>query len=116
MTAFTIDRTTSPAEILAQIREIFDDLNLPANTLTVEHEDQCYRISCDETSFMVYRVNCAGKNRHHLPGWPVCLVTEESVYEEHCAPGLGDDHCASGCDVESWLSILKAFAERASGQ
>lgn len=97
----------SPVELLHHIREFFARLGILGQMVSVEHEGNWYRVSCDQSAFMVYRVNSDGGLRHHVPGWPVCLVNSVTVFEEHCSPGLGDDHCASGADIRRWLEIIE---------
>ena len=97
----------SPADLLVQIRELFREMGLLEESFSLEHEGNWYRISCDADSFMVYRVNTSGGIRHHVPGWPVCLVNRETIFEEHCSEVLGNDHCACGADIERWLEIIE---------
>ncbi len=97
----------SPGELLRHIRDFFDRLGMVGQTLSVEYEGNWYRVCCDENTFMVYRVNSDGGVRHHMPGWPVCLVNSVTIFEEHCLPDLGDDHCASGADICRWLEIIE---------
>ncbi|MCA1962191.1 MAG: hypothetical protein LDL33_15525 [Desulfomonile sp.] len=97
----------APAALLGQIREYFSAAGLLGATLSLKHQGQWYRISCDDDVFMVYRVNSGLMARHHVPGWPVCMVTRETIFEEHHAPGLGDDHCACGADIARWMRIIR---------
>ena len=97
----------SPADLLTQIRELFRQMGIFDEPFSLEHEGNWYRISCDADSFMVYRVNTGSGIRHHVPGWPVCLVNSETIFEEHCSQDLGNDHCACGADIEKWLEIIE---------
>ena len=97
----------SPVELLRHVREFFDRLGIFGQTVSVEYEGNWYRVSCDESAFMVYRVNSDGGLRHHVPGWPVCLVNSATIFEEHRLPDLGEDHCASGADIRRWLEIIE---------
>ena len=100
----------SPRELLGAIGDFFHRLGIFDQTFSLEYEGTSYRVTCDRDSFMVYRVNSGPGLRHHVPGWPVCLVNTHTIYEEHHAPGLGDDHCASGADIERWLEIIERHA------
>lgn len=88
------------------IRDLFQDLGVLGERLHIEHEGNMYRVSCDEKAFMVYRVNHGAGAKYGVPGWPVCLVTPESAFEEFVSPGIGDDHCACGIDLRNWLDIV----------
>jgi len=101
------DLEQAPAALLGQICEYFTAAGLLGTTLSLKHQGQWYRISCDDDAFMVYRVNSGLMIRHHVPGWPVCMVTRETIFEEHHAPGLGDDHCASGAAIDLWMRIIR---------
>ena len=95
----------SAEEVFSRIRDRFRGMDLLGRNLVVEHEGNRYRVSCDETSFMVYRVNDNGGPRHHVPGWPVCLVNADMIFEECCSQGLGRDHYSCGLDIERWLEL-----------
>lgn len=104
----------SPRVMFLRIRETFSELGLLGRTLSVELEGICYRVSCDEKAFMVYRVNSITGPRHHVPGWPVCLVSPDMIFEECCAPGLGADHYSCGLDIDKWLEVIHSRC-RATG-
>ena len=90
----------------AGIHDLFRGLGVLGEKLHIEHEGNMYRVSCDDKAFMVYRVNHGGGPRYGVPGWPVCLVTSETSFEECASPGIGDDHCACGIDLNNWLEII----------
>jgi hypothetical protein len=93
------------SDLFIRIRSVFSDLGILGKTLSLEYEGICYRVSCDEDAFMVYRVNDSGL-KHHMPGWPICLVSSEMTFEECCAPGLGRDHFTCPVDIEKWLELI----------
>jgi hypothetical protein len=97
----------SALDLLARIREMFTRLDIFGRPLSLEYGGDLYRIRCTEESFMVYRVNGAVSPRHHVPGWPVCLVDSETIFEEHSSPDLGHDHCAVGANIDKWLEIIE---------
>lgn len=97
----------SPQNLFGRIRKVFTDLGVLNHDLALEYEGIRYRISCDDNSFMVYRINESGGPRHHMPGWPVCLVNSEVIFEECNAPGLAEDHCACSLDIETWLQMVR---------
>ena len=96
----------SPDLIFRQIRNAFLELGILNQDLSLEHGGVTYRVSCDDTAFMVYRVNENSGLRHHVPGWPVCLVNSETIFEEYCSPGLASDHFACGLSIENWIEII----------
>lgn len=100
------DRTVSAEVVFSRIRDRFRVMGLLGRNLIVEHDGCRYRVSCDEKAFMVYRVNDKGGLRHHVPGWPVCLVNTDMVFEECCTQSLGSDHYACGLDMEKWLELV----------
>lgn len=97
-----------PAALLQEIGVFFRELGLFGETLYLDHRGKRYRVFCDEHAFIVYRVNDLSSGSHHVPGWPVCLVDGFTMYEEHGLPGIGDDHCAGGADIEAWLGIVES--------
>jgi hypothetical protein len=103
---FVVDADCGPAELLQRIGEFFSRWGIFGHSLSLEYEGNRYRVSCDEEAFIVYRVNSGTPVKHHVPGWPVCLVNSETIFEEHSSPGLGDDHCACGADIGEWLKII----------
>ena len=66
-----------------------------------------YLASCDDHSFTVYRLI----DRCHLPpgqpGWPVCLVTQETIIDETSPPHLEQDDFSSGLTLADWLHLIE---------
>jgi hypothetical protein len=100
----------SPGIVFSRIRETFLERGLLGTSISVEYAGCKYRVSCDEKNFMVYRVSENSHLRHHLPGWPVCLVNTDTIFEECSSPILGEDHCACDATVEKWLEIIDRCA------
>gem|GEM_PF-589174 len=98
----------TPHETFNAIKRFFNDRRVFGEILSLEHQGICYRIWCDEECFMVYRANDSGGSFHHVPGWPVCLVTSQSVFEECSAPSMADDHHACELDIIRWLQVVAA--------
>jgi hypothetical protein len=96
----------SPRMVFARIRKVFQELGILGSNLSLEYEGIWYRVSCDNTAFMVYRVNTNSRVRHQVTGWPVCLVNSDTIFEECSSPGIGRDHYACGVDLEKWLEIV----------
>lgn len=98
----------SPGTMFSRIRDAFRARGLLGSPISVEYAGRSYRISCDETHFMVYRVNENTHLRHHVPGWPVCLVNADTIFEECSVSGLATDHCACDATVEKWIEIIES--------
>jgi len=97
---------SSPAAMFARIRNELDALGVLGSTLSLEYRGATYRISCDDKAFMVYRINDTGASRHHVPGWPVCLVNSDSMFQECCSDALSQDHYSCDLDIESWIELI----------
>jgi hypothetical protein len=96
----------SPDDIFRHIRNLFTDLGIFGSVMCLVHDGIPYRISCDENAFMVYRANDSTGSRHHVPGWPVCLVTAQQIFEECRTEGLGSDHHACVVELTHWLDMV----------
>ncbi|MDP2044859.1 MAG: hypothetical protein Q8L00_01475 [Deltaproteobacteria bacterium] len=98
----------SPAELLGRIQARFRELGLFGSTLTLAHNGEKYLAACDDYAFTVYRL----VDRCHVPpgrpGWPVCLVTAQTVVDETSPPHQADDEFASGLGLEEWLELIEA--------
>jgi len=107
MTLMNINPQSRPAEVLAQIEARFKKLGLFEKTLTLTHQGQKYLARCDAQGFSIYR--CLDKC--HLPpgkpGWPVCLVTQETIIDETSLPVLTEDEFSSGLTLCDWLQLIE---------
>lgn len=113
--AACINLDAQPADILRQIRHWFTALGIDGQTLALEHLGGTYRVSCSEHSFVVYRTNSGAGGKHHLPGWPVCLVDRNNVFQEPTSKQLGQDHCACGLGLKEWLHMVEQHRVGSSG-
>jgi hypothetical protein len=100
----------SPNLVFREIRNAFIEMGILNQDLSLEYEGARYRISCDDRVFMVYRVNENSGLRHHVPGWPVCLVNSETIFEESCSAGLATDHYSCRLNIEKWLELIGSQA------
>ncbi len=97
----------TPSETLNKIRKRFNELDRDRHDVIVEVGGVSYRIALNPDSFVVYRFyHCKG-HRHHVPGWPVCLVTNDTLFEECSGSGLGTDHCSCNVTIDEWLEIVQ---------
>jgi len=99
----------SPAELLGRIQARFRELGLFGSTLTLTHGGEKYLVRCDSLAFAVYRL----VEKCHLPpgrpGWPVCLVTAETVVDETSPPQMPEDEFDSGLSLQDWLDLIETF-------
>jgi hypothetical protein len=97
----------SPEKLFGHIRQVFTEIGALNHDIALEYEGIRFKISCNDSTFMVYRINDTSGPCHHMPGWPVCLVSSEVIFEECASPGLAEDHCACSLDVETWLQMVR---------
>ena len=107
MTLRNINPQSRPGEVLAQIEALFKKLGLFEKTLTLTHQGHKYLAGCDAQSFTIYRLI----ERCHLPpgkpGWPVCLVSQETIIDETSLPHLTEDEFSSGLTLCDWLQLIE---------
>jgi len=108
MASITITTETSPAELLHRIQDRFRKLGLLGEKLILSHQGRQYLASCDDQAFTVYRLVEHCHIPPGRPGWPVCLVTAETVVDETSPPQMPEDEFASGLSLEGWLDLIEA--------
>jgi hypothetical protein len=96
---------------LSAIQEYFRALGHFGRYLTFRQDGIDYRVRCDDSAFIIYRP--AGKNglRHHIPGWPVFLVTPDVVFYECCAFSVPDKGISCISTLEKCLGLVGASVE-----
>lgn len=103
-----IDMKRSAAKAFQNALELFSSLGLINQEIILEISDVSYKVKCDQNSFMVYRIhnNCGPKS--HVPGWPVCLVTHDTIFEE-CTSSDGMTDCFHcGLTLDKWLELVES--------
>ena len=108
MTGDELTPQPSPAELLGRIQARFRELGLFGSPLTLTHNGEKYLAACDDQAFVVYRLVGQCHVPPGRPGWPVCLVTAETVVDETSPPHLPDDEFASGLSLEGWLELIES--------
>ncbi len=104
----------SACETFSRVYEVFKSLNLVNKEIVVELSGHSYKARCDETSFMVYRVHNNLGPRSHVPGWPVCLITPDTIFEECCSSdNLSNDSFHCGTSLDTWMEIIAGNCNRA---
>lgn len=98
---------TAPAALLSRIQDLCREWGIFGRNAPIRYRGRQYLVGCTEEAFAVYRLvpNC------HLPpgspGWPVCLVTRETVVDETSPPELPGDEFASGLSLQGWLDLME---------
>jgi hypothetical protein len=105
-----MDSEPSPAELLHRIQDLFRNLGLLGQRLTLSYRGHSYLAACDEHSFTIYRLVAHCHLPPGRPGWPVCLVTEETIVDETSPPPAPEDEFDSGLDLHGWLEIIQETA------
>ena len=95
----------TPSKALEDIRRKIEDFGAEERRIELEHEGCFYRIVLNSDSFVVYRVNHCSGHRHHVPGWPVCLITKDSIFQECFDLDIGMNHSKCGITIDQWLEI-----------
>lgn len=91
-----------PDNLAQQFSELFANKGWLNQKLRISYRDQRYWLSCTPDSFCAYRVNEDGGLGPGVPGWPVCMVTRDNVFDESRMPAVSMP--APG--AQEWLSIL----------
>ncbi len=81
-------------------------LGIFGRDLVVAHDGASYRVSCDEKSFVVYRINRTAALGITSPMAGV-HGQRGCDFRGVLGPYIGRDHCACGLDLENWLEIIR---------
>jgi hypothetical protein len=109
MAFISVTSEISPAELLRRIQARFRELGRFGSPLTLTHNGKNYLATCDDRIFAVYRLLDQGHMPPGRPGWPVCLVTAETVVDETSPPHLPEDEFASGLSLKEWLELIESL-------
>jgi hypothetical protein len=96
------------SQVLAGIQQLFRDLGLWEQKLTIEHQGEKYLIHCGAQAFSVYRLVEKCHVPPGRPGWPVLLVTEETITDESSPPVVEADEFYSRLSLEDWLRLIES--------
>jgi hypothetical protein len=97
-----------PAEILSRIQELFRELGIFGQTLTLTHKGHKYLVRGDAHAFTVYRCIDKCQLPPGKPGWPVCVVTADALIDETSPPQPVDDEFASGLTLADWVKLIES--------
>ena len=96
----------TPGQRLEMVREFFRCRGLFGQSLELSHQDQTYRLICDERALAVFRVNHNQGVPPGNPGWMVCRLDNDSLFEECEAPGLAGCKPACSQALQDWLELV----------
>lgn len=107
-----VKMSKAPSKAFEQILELFERLNLLDRELSIDLTGGSYKVRCDKNCFMVYRIHRNVGPRSHVPGWPVCLVNHDTIFEE-CSSTQGSDDCFNcGISLDNWMGIIESTFRR----
>jgi hypothetical protein len=109
MASISVTSPISPAELLGRIQARFRELGLFGSPVTLTHNGENYLAACDDRAFAVYRLVSQCHVPPGRPGWPVCLVTHETVVDETSPPYPAEDEFASGLSLKEWLDLIDSL-------
>jgi hypothetical protein len=98
---------TAPAALLRRIQTLFKELGIFGESVTLSLGGVEYRVTCNDEAFSVYRLVAHCHLPPGAPGWPVCLVTAETIVDESSPPQPADDEFASGLTLAEWLELIE---------
>ncbi len=92
----------SPRDVLHKLIEIFTSKDWLNKNLRIKYQNKSYKISCDEERFFAYQINEACGSGPGVPGWPVCIIKKDYVYDES---GILD-FTSTALNIHDWLNIV----------
>ena len=92
----------SPCEVLGKFVEIFDSKGWFNKKLRIKYRNKRYWISCNEERFFAYQINENCGLGPGVPGWPVCLIREDYVYDGSEISDL----TPTKLNTDDWLNII----------
>lgn len=95
-------REKSPTDVLQQLTGIFASKGWLTRELRIRYHDKRYRISCNEERFFAYRINENCGLPPGVPGWPVCIVSQDYIFDES---GISD-LTPTKLSIQDWLNII----------
>lgn len=89
-------------ERLQQFVHLFERKGWLSRSIGIRSGTVRYRLFCDDSRFFAYRMNESWGVPPGVPGWPVCLITGDSVFPDDEASVLSKEEP----DTEEWLRRL----------
>lgn len=97
----------TPAMLLAQAQDLFEQLGLTSRQVVVSHQGREYRITCDAQSFAVHRLAGSRGVPPGVSSWLVCRVDDSQSFEECDEPGLSHDPLTCQLGFDQWLDLVR---------
>lgn len=91
-----------PASMSQQMVTLFAQRGWLNQDLRITYQDKRYRISCTPDLFYAYRINEDWGIGPGAPGWPVCIITKNYVFDESHVSEPPTARLTS----QDWLNIL----------
>lgn len=98
-----------PNPLFSQIRYFFQESGIFGHKLSLEYEGNLYRICCNERAFIVYQVNKHQGLPPGIPGWPVCMVNSDPIFQECKTPTLPESYLTYDLEPSDWLEIIRQY-------
>ncbi len=89
-------------DVLHKFIEIFDGKDWLNKELRIKYQSKSYWISCNEERFFAYQINENCALGPGVPGWPVCLIRKDYVYDESEISAL----TSTRLSAHDWLNII----------
>ena len=89
-------------DVMLQLTEIFGSKGWLGKDLRISHQDKRYRIACNEQRFLAYRINENCGLHPGVPGWPVCLVYQDYLFDESESSGP----TSVKLSIQDWVRII----------
>jgi hypothetical protein len=74
-------REKSPWDVMHKFIEILNGKGWLNKKLTIKYQSKRYWISCNKGRFLAYQMNENRGLGPGVPGWPVCLIRKDYVYD-----------------------------------
>ena len=95
-------RENGSCDVLRKFIEIFHGKGWLNKKFRIKYQNKRYWISCSEERFFAYEINDNCGLGPGVPGWPVCLVEKDYVYDESEIPAL----TPTKLNTDDWLNII----------
>lgn len=92
----------NPCDVLQKLIEVFTCKGWLNNNLIIKYQDRRYRVSCNEERFFAYQINGNCGLSPGVPGWPVCIIKRDYIYDES---GILD-FTPTTLNIHDWLNIM----------
>lgn len=88
--------------MLHKLIEVFASRGWLDKKIRIKYHNKKYLISCSEERYFAYQINENCGLGPGMPGWPVCIISEDYVYDESEIPDL----TSVKLNMRDWLNII----------